>query len=140
MSLRNGAAPSSRDLNYHLIGQLSIEQPALKFQGELRFPKALPVYGLVAATAAALTPAPVPPESPRAEPRDPFQQYVTLDQCAAVVRRSKRTLDKYRDKMPPAAIEGGGGKASYWLWSDMRPWLQVRYGLTLPATYPGLLG
>jgi hypothetical protein len=67
-------------------------------------------------------------------------QYVTLDEMAAIVNRSKRTLEKLKDRkkdpLPPPDIEGGGGKPHEWLWSTVRPWLEKEYGRTLPAEFP----
>jgi hypothetical protein len=67
-------------------------------------------------------------------------QYVTLDQAAAIVQRSKRTLEKLADRkknpLPNPAIQGGGGKPSEWIWSELRPWLQQEYGKVLPERYP----
>src|SRR5437763_976738 len=78
------------------------------------------------------------PERP-AEP-----QYVTLDQAAALVNRSKRALQKYiyeplkvkRYAMPDPAIEGGGGRPAEWEWSVLRPWLERVFGRSLPACPP----
>lgn len=63
------------------------------------------------------------------------EDYVTLDQMAAIVHRSKRTLEK--KKLPEPDIEGGGGKPHEWLWSRIRPWLQTEFGRELPEIYPG---
>jgi hypothetical protein len=111
-----------------------------------------------AGVAAAEEPAPPadptpPPEAPRpaADVRagqherpagdTPPGQYVTLDKMAAVVGRSKRTLEKLlarpKKPMPPPDVEGGGGKPNEWLWEKVRPWLQEEYGRTLPERFPG---
>jgi hypothetical protein len=67
--------------------------------------------------------------------------YVTLDQMAAVIHRSKRTLEKWKTReknpLPAPDVEGGGGKADEWLWSAVRPWLEAEYGRKLPEQYPG---
>jgi hypothetical protein len=61
-------------------------------------------------------------------------QYVTLDQAAAMVQRSKRTLE--HDPLPEPDIEGGGGKPNEWAWSTIRPWLQRMFGRLLPDRLP----
>jgi hypothetical protein len=63
---------------------------------------------------------------------------VTLDQSAAVVNRSKRTLEHYKRKsLPPPTVEGGGGKPDLWDWQTIRPWLEATFNVRLPETYPG---
>jgi hypothetical protein len=62
--------------------------------------------------------------------------YIDLDQSAALVGRSKRTLERRLRKMPPPAIKGSGGKKSEWLWSVMRPWLEKEFGRKLPDRPP----
>jgi hypothetical protein len=64
---------------------------------------------------------------------------VTLQQAAAMVHRSKRTLEKYKDKMPAPRVQGGGGKPDEWLWSELRPWLQEEFGRQLPERFPANL-
>ena len=63
---------------------------------------------------------------------------VTLDQAAASVHMSKRTLEreKTRGHLPAPTVEGGGGKADKWDWSVMRPWLTATYGVELPTVFP----
>lgn len=63
-------------------------------------------------------------------------QYVTLDQIAAIVPRTKRTLEKYVDAMPARRVKGGGGKPNEWVWSEVRPWLEQTFSRPLPARYP----
>ena len=71
-------------------------------------------------------------------------QYVTLDQMAAMVPRSKRTLEKLigRDSnpLPDPDIQGGGGKPNEWDWHRIRPWLEQEYGRKFPADYPNSRG
>jgi hypothetical protein len=68
-------------------------------------------------------------------------EYVTLDQMAAVVNRSKRTLERFktrkRNPLPPPNVEGGGGKPDEWIWSEVRPWLEAESGKNLPEHFPG---
>jgi hypothetical protein len=69
-------------------------------------------------------------------------QYVTLDHMAAIVSRSKRTLEKLKTRMknplPPPDVEGGGGgKPDEWRWGTIRPWLEAEYGRQLSRLAPG---
>jgi len=66
----------------------------------------------------------------------PDEGYVTLSQAAAIVNRSKRTLEKHKTKMPPPCISDGGGKPDEWLWSGLRPWLEGYFGRKLPDRFP----
>ncbi len=70
---------------------------------------------------------------------DPSQT-VTLDQMAAMVRKSKRTLESWRTKdgdFPTASVEGGGGKANLWYWQDVVAYLRKRSGIVdLPDSFP----
>lgn len=65
-------------------------------------------------------------------------QMVTLDQAAAISKRSKRTLEKdiKHGRLPRADNLGGGGKASYWYWHRLRPELQKLTAVRLPEVYP----
>lgn len=71
----------------------------------------------------------------------PVTQYVTLDQMAARVNRSKKTLERYLNRknsdMPKPDVEGGGGKPHEWSWSRIRPWLEVQFSRPLCARFPG---
>lgn len=68
---------------------------------------------------------------------EPAIIYVTLDQAAALVNRSKHTLRNYKD-LPPPDIEGGGkGKRHEWLWSKLRPWLESKFDRRLSERPPG---
>lgn len=71
----------------------------------------------------------------------PPPQYVTLCQMAAIVHRSKRTLEKTRkdlsDPLPDPEIKGAGGKPSEWRWDAIRGWLAKKFGrLQLPERFP----
>jgi hypothetical protein len=61
---------------------------------------------------------------------------VTLDQCAAMVNRRKRTLENYKKTMPRPKVPGGGGKPHEYAWSEMRPWLERTFKRPLPPTHP----
>jgi hypothetical protein len=62
--------------------------------------------------------------------------FVTLQQAAAIVSRSKRTLEKHKAEMPVPRISDGGGKPDEWAWSELRPWLEKYSGRTLPSRFP----
>jgi len=62
--------------------------------------------------------------------------YVTLQQAAAIVSRSKRTLEKHKAEMPAPRISDGGGKPDEWAWSELRPWLEKYSGRILPERFP----
>ena len=64
-------------------------------------------------------------------------QMVTLLQAASMVNRQKRTLEGYKQEMPKPKIRGGGGKPDEWLWDDIRPWLERKFGRELPKHFPG---
>lgn len=65
-------------------------------------------------------------------------QYVTLDQCAAMVNRSKRTLESQKKNadFPSPTVKGGGGKPDEWDWQSIRPWLERTYNKLLPVKFP----
>ncbi len=68
-------------------------------------------------------------------------QYVTLDQAAATVQRSKQTLRKRKRKRsgrPAPDVKGGAGKPDEWKWSTIRPWLEKEFDRKLPEQYPKL--
>ncbi len=67
----------------------------------------------------------------------PVRQLVTLHQMAAMVHRSKHTLDHYRHGRPAPVVTGGGGRPSLWDWTQARPWLEGIFGLRLPERFPG---
>lgn len=67
-------------------------------------------------------------------------QYVTLDQMAALVNRSKKTLERAMNAansdMPKPDVEGGGGRPHEWRWNRIRPWLETKYARLLPKQFP----
>jgi hypothetical protein len=71
------------------------------------------------------------------------RQYVKLDQIAAMVRRSKRTMQKLRKRklnpLPAPAIQGDRGKASELIWGDIRSWLEEEFSKSLPPKFPSRL-
>lgn len=78
------------------------------------------------------------PEGDKPEGQEAGDQFLTLDQMAARVSRSKRTLEGYlkKGRMPPPAIKGSGGKPHEWIWSTVRPWLEQQFGRKLPIQLP----
>ncbi len=79
--------------------------------------------------------APAAPIAPYGAP--PAPQLLTLDQLAALAHRSKRTLEKYRSRMPAPRVEGGGGRPHLYDWAEARPWLARTFGVDLPEEIPG---
>lgn len=61
---------------------------------------------------------------------------VSLDEAAAIVHRTKRTLERHLSKMPAPQVQGGGGKPSLWNWTKLRPWLESEYVPDLPKGFP----
>jgi len=61
---------------------------------------------------------------------------VNLDEAAAMVHRSKRTLERQLSKMPAPHVQGGGGKPSLWKWAELRPWLEKEFVPDLPKRFP----
>jgi hypothetical protein len=72
-------------------------------------------------------------------PVDPAAQLVTLDQCAAMVHRSKLTLEHYRGRMPAPARKGHRGQPHLYSWAAIRPWLESTFHTDLPVEFPGYL-
>jgi hypothetical protein len=66
--------------------------------------------------------------------------YVDLDQMAAVVNRSKSTLEKMKRRkinpLPDPDVPGGGGKKDEWLWASIRPWLETEFNKRFTETLP----
>jgi hypothetical protein len=65
--------------------------------------------------------------------------HVTLSQCAAIIRKSKRTLENWKSKdmtFPTPEVIGGDGKADEWLWTTIRPYLQSKVNRQLPEIFP----
>ena len=120
---------SAHTPNYSLIGKLAIQAKSLTYLGEMVFSScSIPIMTVESLAEPATQELSGPASS---------KQYVTLSQCAAMVHRSKRTLEKHRDQMPAPFRVGGGGRSSVWLWSEVRVWLQTYYGRVLPEVYPG---
>jgi hypothetical protein len=67
--------------------------------------------------------------------------YIRLDQVAALVHRTKKGLEYYKNNkkkgMPPPAIPGGYGKPDLWKYPDIRPWLEKTFGVRLPIRFVG---
>jgi len=72
-----------------------------------------------------------PPEPP---------QLVTLDQAAALCRRTKRRLRDFVGRGLPAPVNEAtrrGNQLKLYAWDEMRPWLEATFGLVLPERFPG---
>ncbi len=68
-----------------------------------------------------------------------LDDWVTLDQAAAMAGVSKRTLERYSSEggLPEPDRRGGGGKPNLWKWSRIRPALQEHFRPDLPVRFPG---
>jgi predicted DNA-binding transcriptional regulator AlpA len=66
----------------------------------------------------------------------PVDCLITLHQAAAMVNKSKRTLERLLSKMPMPRVQGAGGKSSEWAWPELRPWLEKEYERKLPERFP----
>lgn len=73
---------------------------------------------------------------PAPERSEEAEKLITLDQAAALVQRSKRTLERYKKKLPPPRVKGGGGRPTEWSYADIRLWLEKEFGRRLPAQFP----
>jgi hypothetical protein len=71
---------------------------------------------------------------------DTVERLVTLNQMAALVNKTKRTLEKYKDKLPLPRVHGREGRASEWAWSEVRPVLERLFGRPLPEHFPQFVG
>lgn len=114
-----------------------------------RYPSALAPLE-VASSTSALAPSPPsgaaphspspPVNPPPSEVPETAHQYVTLDQMAALVNRSKKTLERALNKrgstMPRPDVEGAGGKPHEWLWPHILPWLKDTYPRRFPERFP----
>lgn len=63
---------------------------------------------------------------------------VTLTQMAAIVSKSKKTLERFYAEggLPAPIVEGGNGVANEWRWSEVRAPLSAKYGRELPERFP----
>ena len=63
---------------------------------------------------------------------------VTLHQAAAMVNRSKKTLERLKtaSDFPMPRVQGSGGKPDEWAWSEIRPYLEKRFDRALPKRFP----
>jgi len=69
--------------------------------------------------------------------------YVTLSQCAAIVKFSKKTLERWKIDDPefpmPEVMAEKRGEADRWDWSNIRPYLIKKTGMDkLPEKFPSL--
>jgi hypothetical protein len=122
------------DLTGEQIDQLSIDDVNAIVRRHLRDRDRPPII----VNYQALTAAPLP-----ATDAGPFPPHdlVTLDQAAAMVHRNKRSLERYitKGELPAPYVEGGGGRAAYWQWDVIQPWLTKKFGIGLPDRFPASL-
>jgi hypothetical protein len=68
------------------------------------------------------------------------KRLVTLREMAALVNRTKKTLEKLKSRasnpLPKPDIPGGRGRPDEWLWDRVRPWLQEQFKRNLPRELP----
>jgi hypothetical protein len=99
------------------------------------------IQGLQGAIGQPVTPTPAMPPAPEqarvAEP-EAASDLVTLLQAATLVKRRKGTLRHYRDLPPPTHPSRQSGHPHLWEWSVLRPWLEQKFGRTLPERFPHL--
>lgn len=65
--------------------------------------------------------------------------HVTLRQCAGIVKKSKRTLERWKtDDMtfPTPEVFGNNGSADEWLWTTIKPYLETKSDRKLPSIFP----
>ncbi len=69
---------------------------------------------------------------------DSTECLVTLSQAAAMVQRSKRTLEGYTRKpgFPQHRVKGKKGQPSLYAWNELRPFLQEQFARDLPEQFP----
>jgi hypothetical protein len=64
----------------------------------------------------------------------PLPELLTLDQAAALVNRSTRSLERYKRRgMPKPRVLGGGGKPHEYPWPEMREWLSKTFDRPIPV-------
>jgi hypothetical protein len=66
------------------------------------------------------------------------EQLVTLDQIGAMVHRCKRSMERYRGRLPAPRVRGRRGSPHLWSWPEVRPWLEEAFSVRLPERFPGL--
>jgi len=68
------------------------------------------------------------------------EQHVDLDQVAAMLHISPRSLERYRTQMPPPVRKGHKGRRALWRWHELRPFLEETFEMNLPENFPGQAG
>lgn len=69
----------------------------------------------------------------------PKVDFVTLQQCAPMVNRSKRTLERWKMRdptFPTPDVIGTNGSSDEWKWSTIRPYLEKKASRVLPEVFP----
>jgi hypothetical protein len=64
------------------------------------------------------------------------EELVTLVQLAVLLRRTKRTMERYLKRMPPPRVRGRRGCPQQWDWKVIRPWLESTFDVSLPQHFP----
>ena len=70
---------------------------------------------------------------------EPPTDYVTLLQCAGMVNKNKRTLERWKTNdttFPTPEVIGSNGTADEWLWTTIKPYLEVKASRNLPVIFP----
>lgn len=67
-----------------------------------------------------------------------LSECVTLQQAAAIVNRSKKSLERLKKlpTFPKPHVVGGGGKPHEYKWPEMRSFLKKHFGRELPERFP----
>jgi len=76
-----------------------------------------------------------PGRQPANEAPSELPDLVTLDQAAALVNRSVRTLERYKKRgLPKPLVRGGGGRPHEYSLPEMRSWLETTFDRPIPVT------
>lgn len=81
-------------------------------------------------------------ELQKTEVTDAPTDHVTLLQCAGIIKKSKRTLERWKEddtKFPTPEVIGENGTADEWLWTTIRPYLETKSKRKLPMIFPSHL-
>ncbi len=65
--------------------------------------------------------------------------HVTLRQCAGIIKKNKRTLERWKEddtNFPTPEVIGNDGTADEWLWTTIRPYLESKSNRKLPDIFP----
>ena len=97
-------------------------------------------YSILAAnTRTPSRPTVMSPAGEDAVERAKYEHYVKLRQAAAIVNKSKETLEPLVGNVlpePDIRAAKGSGKAHEWKWSSIRPALMRHFNRELPEVFP----